>query len=166
MENAPLAIAGWIQPEDILLDVDVRDRHHALELIASAIGRTHGLEPAPIARALERREQAGSTALGDGFAIPHARIAGLDRPLTLFMRARTSIDFRAPDEKPVNDLLAIMVPTDGNKQDHLELLAMISRLFSDPEFRAQLNKAADAATAAGLFRSGALRVCNRAQRQL
>jgi len=159
MGNAQLAIAVWIQPENILLDVDVRDRHHALALIAEAIGRTHGLEPAPIARALERREQAGSTALGDGFAIPHARIGGLDGPLTLFMRTRTGIAFDAPDGKLVSDLLAIMAPTDGDKQDHLQLLALISRLFSDQGFRALLDKAADAATAAGLFRAGVLRVC-------
>ena len=158
MKSARLAIAGWIQPEDILLDVDVRDRHHAFELMAAAIGRTHGLEPASIARALERREQAGSTALGDGFAIPHARIAGLDRPLTLFMRTRTGIAFDAPDGNPVSDLLAIMVPVDGDKQDHLELLALISRLFSNREFRALLDQAPDAATAAGLFQAEVLRV--------
>lgn len=159
MENAPFAIAGWIRPEDILLDVDVRDGRHALELIASAIGRTHGIDPASIARALERREQVGSTALGDGFAIPHARIAGIDRPLTLFMRTRTGIDFRASDAKPVSDLLAILVPASGEKQDHLQLLALICQLFSDKGFRAQLDGAEDAATAAGLFRGGVLRVC-------
>jgi len=159
MEIAPRVIAGWIQPEDILLDVDVRDRHHALKMIASALGRTHGLDPAPIARALDRREQAGSTALGDGFAIPHARIAGLDRPLTLFMRTRAGIDFRAPDAKPVSDLLAILVPANGDKQDHLQLLALISQLFSDKGFRAQLDGAEDATMAAGLFRAGVVRVC-------
>jgi PTS system nitrogen regulatory IIA component len=127
--------------------------------MAAAAGRTHGLDPAPIARALERREQAGSTALGDGFAVPHARIAGLERPLTVFMRVRTGIAFDAPDAKPVSDLLAILVPADGDKQDHLRLLALISRLFSDRGFRALLDRAADAATAAGLFRAAVLRVC-------
>ncbi len=157
MKNDRSTISGWMQPEDILLDVDIRDRLHALEFMAAAIGRAHALDPAPICRALERREQAASTALGDGFAIPHARIAGLARPLTLFMRTRRAIAFDAPDGKPVSDLLAIMVPADGDKQDHLRLLALIAGLFSDREFRSRLDAAPDAATAAGYFQAGVSR---------
>src|SRR5450631_504492 len=74
--------------------------------------------------------QTGSTALGAGFAIPHARINGIARPLTLFMRTRLPVAFDAPDGKPVSDLLAIMVPADGAKEDHLQLLALVARLFS------------------------------------
>ena len=151
-------LAAWMQPEEILLNVDVKDRHGALEFMAAAIGRAHGLDAAPIARALERREQAASTALGDGFAIPHARIGGLDRPLTLFIRTKTGIAFDAPDGRPVSDLLAILVPAEGDKQDHLRLLALIARLFSDRVFRELLDRAPDAPTAASLFRAGARRV--------
>lgn len=158
MESDRSVIAAWVQPEDILLDVEVRDRGHALQLIASAIGRTHGLDPTPIVRALQRREQAASTALGDGFAIPHARIAGLNRPLTLFMRTRNGIAFDAPDRQLVSDLLAIMVPMGGDKDDHLRLLALIARLFSDRAFRRLLDGAPDADAAASLFREGVLRV--------
>lgn len=157
MDTNQSTIAGWMQPEEILLDVDIRDRPHALQFMAAAISRAHGLDPAPIARALDRREQAASTALGDGFAIPHARIAGRERPLTLFMRTRAGIAFDAPDGKPVSDLLAIMVPADGNKDDHLQLLALIARLFSDGEFRSRLDTALDAAAAAGCFRAGVAR---------
>ncbi len=151
-------IRGWIQPEHILLDADIADRLQALDFIAAAIGRKHALEPAPIFRALERRERAASTALGNGVAIPHARIAGLERPLTLFLRLRRGIAFDAPDGQPVSDLLAILVPADGDKQDHLELLALIARLFSDREFRSGLDAAPDAATAATHFRAGVARV--------
>jgi PTS system nitrogen regulatory IIA component len=158
MENDRLTIAGWVQPEEILLDVDIRDRRHALEFMAAAIGRAHLLDPAPIARALERREQAASTALGDGFAVPHARIPGLVRPLTLFVRTRAGIPFGAPDGKSVSELLAIVVPADGDRQDHLELLALIARLFSDRAFRSQLATAPDATTAAGYFHAGVWRV--------
>jgi PTS system nitrogen regulatory IIA component len=147
-------IAAWLQPQEILLDVEVHNRFHALETIAAAIERKHGLEAAPIARALWRREQAGSTALGDGFAIPHAQIEGLGRPLTLFMRTTFRIDFNAPDGKPVSDLLAIMVPHDGARENHLRLLGMVARLFSNREFRRQLDSAPDAISAESLFRHG------------
>jgi PTS system nitrogen regulatory IIA component len=70
---------GLVATTGILLEVDVRDRPHALEVAAAAIGRAHGLDPVPIFRALWRREQVGSTALAEGFAIPHARISSIAR---------------------------------------------------------------------------------------
>ncbi len=158
MENDTTRIAAWLQPEDILLDVDVRDRSHALEVVAAAIGSAHGLDPGPVFRALSRREQAGSTALGEGFAIPHARIDGIPRPLTLFVRTKLPIPFNAPDGKPVSRLLAIMVPNDGAKQDHLQLLALVAKLLSDPGFRAQLDDAPDKTAAAAAFEAGVAHV--------
>jgi len=151
-------IATWLQPMDILLDVDVRDRPHALELGASAICRAHRLDPAPVFRALWRREQAGSTALGEGFAIPHARIGGIARPTTLFMRTRVAIAFDAPDGHPVSQLLVILVPEDGAKDDHLQLLALVARLFSDRGFRTRLDRATDAAAVADAFQAGVARL--------
>jgi PTS system nitrogen regulatory IIA component len=151
-------IATWLQPQDILFDVDVRDRSRALEVVAAAVCRARGIDPAPVFRALWRREQAGSTALGEGLAIPHARIGGIARPTTVFIRTKLAIAFNAPDGKPVSQLLAIMVPEDGARDDHLQLLALVARLFSDRGFRAQLDNAADAAAAADAFRAGVARV--------
>jgi PTS system nitrogen regulatory IIA component len=92
--------------------------------------------------------------VGDGFAIPHAQIEGLKCPLTLFMRTAMRVDFKAPDDKPVADFLAIMVPHDGARHDHLQMLAIVARLFSDRQFRGQLDGAPDATSAAELFRRG------------
>ncbi len=77
-----------------MLDVELHDRRHALEWSAATIARVRGLGPAPIFRALWRRELVGSTALGYGVAIPHARIDGIERPLTLFVRPQWAIDWR------------------------------------------------------------------------
>jgi len=153
-------IATWLQPQSILLDVDVRDRPHALEIAAATICRAQGLDPAPVFRALWRREQAESTALGEGFAIPHARIGGIARPITLFMRTRLAIAFDAPDLRPVSQLLVIMVPEDGAKDDHLQLLALVARLFSNGGFRTRLDRATDAAAVADVFRAGVARVAS------
>ena len=151
-------IATWLQPEDILFDADIRDQPHALEVVAAALCRARGLDPAPVFRALRRREQAGSTALGEGFAVPHACIGGIAQPMTVFVRTRHAIAFDAPDGKPVSQLLAIMVPEGGARDDHLQLLALVGRLFSDRPFRAQLDGAPDAAAAADAFRAGIARV--------
>lgn len=158
MTNDIMRIATWLQPRDILFDIDVRDRSHALQVVAAAICSAHGLAPAPVFRALWRREQAGSTGLGDGFAIPHARMGGIVQPITLFMHTRNAIAFDAPDGRPVSQLLVLMVPEDGATDDHLQLLALVARLFSDRRFRTQLDRAPDATAAADAFRSGIARL--------
>lgn len=145
-------IALLLQPREILLGVDVRDRSHALEVVGAEIARLCGRDPLPITHMLTRREQAASTALGNGFAIPHARITGIAQPLTFYVRTKAPIAFNAPDGKPVSQLLVIMVPADGAKNEHLQLLALVAQLLSDRNFRDQLGGAADAAAAADVFR--------------
>ena len=147
-------IAAWLQPREILLDVDLRDRAHACEFLGAEIARSHGLEAGPIARALWRREQAASTGLGHGFAIPHARVGGIERPITLFARAARAVDFQAPDGAPVSQLLAIIVPEQGARDDHLQMLALIAQLLSDGTFRERLARALQATEVAVTFRSG------------
>jgi PTS system nitrogen regulatory IIA component len=154
MANDTARIAKWLQPQHILLDIDARDDVHVLEVAAAAIGEAQQLDPAPIFSALWRREQARSTGLGDGFAIPHARISGIASPITLFMRTKPGIEFHASDGEPVSQLLVIMVPADGAKQDHLDLLALVAQLFSSHEFRTRLTRAADTTAAAEVFRVG------------
>jgi len=136
-------IASWLEPEDVVLDVELRDRWHALDWAAAAIAQVHRLSAAPIARALRRRELVGSTALGCGVAVPHPRIDGIERPLTLFVRPKWAIDFAAPDGKPVSSILVVMVPADGDTDDHLELLALVAQTFSDPAFRSRICAPAD-----------------------
>ena len=91
-----------------------------------------------IYRALARREQAASTALGGGVAIPHARIDGIDHRVTLLLRTRSAIDFRAPDHKPVALFYVILVPRDGDPQDHLDFLARVSAALGDAGVRRRL----------------------------
>ena len=155
MAHDTARIAEWLQPQHILLDIDATDRVQVLEIAAATIAQAaQQLDPAPIFSALWRREQAQSTGLGDGFAIPHARISGIATPITLFMRTKVGIAFHAPDGKPVSQLLVIMVPADGAKQDHLDLLALVAQLFSSHEFRKRLTSAADTKAAAEVFRVG------------
>jgi len=158
MEANTVQAATWLQPQEILLDVDSHDREHALEAAARAIGKSNALDWMPIFRALCRREQAGSTALGDGFAIPHARIGGIATPTTVFVRTAVALPFHAPDRKPVSQILVILVPSDGANEAHLQLLALVARLFSDAVFRTQLHDAPDVVAATEAFRLGIARL--------
>jgi len=138
------SVETGIDPCDVVLDVELHNRRHALELAAAAFGRSLGLDPDPIFRALWRRELVGSTALGCGIAIPHARIDGIAEPTTLYLRAKWPIDFAAPDGKPVRHLLVIVVPTDGDAEAHLRLLAAAAQKFTERTFRDRLTAADDA----------------------
>ncbi len=131
-------IASWLMPDEIIFDVELSDRRQVLEAAAVSIARRHQLESAPIYRALWRRELVGSTALGHGVAIPHARIDGLDHPITVFVRPKLAVDFHAPDGKPVRAILAILVPATGDTDEHLALLAQVGEMFADVAFRERL----------------------------
>jgi PTS system nitrogen regulatory IIA component len=141
----------WVCPRQVALDIDAPNKREALAAIASLCAESHNLAPAPLLRALWRRERAGSTALGDGVAIPHARIDGIDHPLTLFARTRIPIDFHAPDRRPVSDLYAILVPMKSDCEAHLELLAKVAEMLSDPELRKRVAAASTSAVAHSVF---------------
>ena len=133
-----------LQPQHVELDVDVSDVKRALERAAEVICRAHGLDPAPVFRALWRREQIGSTAIGHGVALPHARISGIAKPLMLFMRPKYAMEFDAPDGRLVTRIWVILVPADGSADDHLKLLASVAEACSDEGLRAHLDSAATA----------------------
>lgn len=140
-----------LRPTVVDLEVDARDPRSALLVAAQCACRVSGRDPAPVSRALWRREQVGSTALGQGIAIPHARIDGLDRRLTLFLRLRSPLDFDAPDGKLVNQLYVILVPADDATDDHLEFLARVAAALSDGPLRSQIASAADPAAVQHAF---------------
>ena len=158
--GAGARIARWVQPQRILLDVDACNREQLLKAAAAAITQ-EGLPSVVVYDALWRREQAGSTALTQGFAIPHARVPGIAQPSTTYLRTATPIDFLAADGIPVSSFLVILVPTDGANDDHLQLLSIVAKLFSDRRFRKSIASASNAVTAADAFRTGIERVTAR-----
>lgn len=91
---------------------------------------------------LTAREKLGSTGLGRGIAIPHCRISGCATPVAALVTLAEPIEFEAPDNQPVDLVLALLVPEDQHQQ-HLDTLAGIARLFSDADFCARLRAAGD-----------------------
>jgi PTS system nitrogen regulatory IIA component len=134
----------WLCPQQIELELDVSGRREALRAVSSLIERSRRLNAPPVFRALWRREQAASTAIGNGLAIPHARITGIADPVTVYVRTKAPVDFAAPDRKPVSDLFVILVPAEGPNLEHLQLLALVVQASSDGDFRARLAAASDA----------------------
>jgi len=143
-------ISRFLSSDDVVMGLDVLDRVRALEAAALAVERRHHIDAASVFRALWRREQTGSTGLGHGIAVPHARIAGIAQPIVLLMRTKLPIAFGAPDHKPVSVLFVILVPEHAN-DEHLQILADVSKMFSDQSFRDRLEAATDPAAIQRLF---------------
>jgi PTS system nitrogen regulatory IIA component len=101
-----------------------------------------------LTRILQEREQLGSTGIGEGAAIPHGKVAGLDRIVAIFGRSRAGVQFQSLDGKPTHLFFLVLAP-ENSAGLHLKALARISRLLKDAGFRASL---ADAPDAAGLIR--------------
>ena len=91
---------------------------------------------------LLERERLGSTGLGQGIALPHARIAGVDEAFGALLQLESAVDFDAVDDQPVDLAFGMVVPQDAT-QEHLQLLAKLAALFSDEAFCARLRAARD-----------------------
>jgi len=142
--------------EDIVLDVDVESASGVLRVLASLLAGRSASDAAAIADALAVREKLGSTALGHGTAIPHARLATLSSPSAAFARTLAPIDFGAPDRKPVSLFLGIVVPSHATHL-HLRLLAQAAEALSDRSVRDALRRATTAAEVAQLFAAAPVR---------
>ena len=88
------------------------------------------------------REKLGSTGIGDGVAIPHGKMKGLNRILCVFGRSKEGIDFDAVDGKPVNIFFLLLAPEDSAGL-HIQMLSRISRILRDPSFRKRLIEEGD-----------------------
>ncbi len=86
---------------------------------------------------LMEREKLGSTGIGDGIAIPHGKLAGLEKLIVSFGRSVTGVDFDSLDEKPVHIFFLLLAPENSAGQ-HLKALARISRMLKDISFRESL----------------------------
>jgi PTS system nitrogen regulatory IIA component len=149
-ESALSLIAKLLVPANIFLDADLGGKRQLFEKIGLLLEQRHGLSHDFITRGLLRREKAGSTGLGQGVAIPHARFKGLEQTQAVYLRPRQPMPFNAPDRMPVTDILVLLVPEPASDQ-HLEILAEAARLFSDADFRARLRACTDATEVIRLF---------------
>jgi nitrogen PTS system EIIA component len=143
-------IASYLSQEDILLDIAVSSKAQLFQAIGQHMERVHTLRQDWVVESLTRREMAGSTGLGQGFAIPHARVPGLDRIRVVYMRLKSPIPFDAPDGRPVSEVLVLLVPSPATGK-HLRILADAAQMFSDGQFREQIGQCGDPAEIKRIF---------------
>jgi PTS system nitrogen regulatory IIA component len=130
--------------EDVEVNLDVSGKDALLQRIAAMLAQRRHLVPSEVLDSLIAREQLGSTAVGHGMAIPHARMSQCGASAAVFVRTRAGIPFDAPDGRPVSIFLGMIVPQQANER-HLKLLATAAAMFSDRAFREKLRATTDAA---------------------
>lgn len=129
-----MEISDVLSEDMILTDYAADSKRQLLEGISSFIAQKNHFDKSAVFEAMLERENLGSTGYGNGVAFPHARIQGLDKIITVFVRLNKAIDYDAMDAKPV-DLLAVMVSPENSGDDHLRTLSAFSRTMNDENTR-------------------------------
>lgn len=119
---------------------EATSRKQAIHVLCEALSDATGIGARAIEDAVMERERLGSTGVGEGVAIPHARLPGLSAPVGGFLRLAQGVDFEAIDDRPC-DLIFMLLAPDGAGADHLRALAQVSRFFRQVAVRDGLRKA-------------------------
>ena len=138
-----MRIVDLLAPEAIELGVSVASKPDAIEkLISLHDGAGNLADVETYRQAILAREAGGTTAIGEGMAIPHAKTDAVARPALAAITVPDGVDYEAPDGKPSNLLFMIAAPSDGDV--HLEVLARLMTMLMDVDWRNELLGAKDA----------------------
>jgi PTS system nitrogen regulatory IIA component len=138
-----MTLADFIAPEAVLPSLSAENKKQLLAALSGRAAELCGLQERDIFDVLLQRERLGSTGLGQGVAIPHGKIPGLNRLVGLFARLAEPIDFDAIDAEPVSIVVLLLAP-EGAGADHLKALARTSRLLRDRQSVNKLKSSSDA----------------------
>ena len=134
-----------LAPERVCSNVPAASRKRTLQALGEILADADpDLSAQAVFDRLVARERLGSTGLGDGCALPHARVPGLGRTLGAFLRLGRGVDFDSPDHEPVDLVFGLLVPEEST-DEHLEILAAIARVFSDERVRSSIRAAGEPA---------------------
>jgi nitrogen PTS system EIIA component len=135
---------------DLISADAIMHRHKAgpktelLLAMSKVAGKVYGVGAAATYESTLERERLGGTGVGDGVAIPHARLKGLKTPMAVLAVLDTPVDFDAPDGRPADIVVLLLSPDDAGA-DHLKALARLSRLLRRPDIRDGIRSARSAA---------------------
>ena len=142
-----------LQEESVIFELKSRNKEGSLnELVKLLHAQCPTVELSTICSLIKERELVGSTGVGNGVAIPHAKVRALDRILIALGRSQEGIQFDSIDNQPVHIIILILSPAD-RPETYLKTLAKVSRFLKKPEMRRQLKQAASAKRLVELFNS-------------
>lgn len=145
-----MKISDMLDEDHILVDLKARDKKSVLEELAGVItSHDSSLEKSSLVKVLMEREKLGSTGIGDGVAIPHGKVPGVEQPIISFGRSRKGLDFDSMDGTPAF-LFFLLVAPENSASVHLKALARIAKILKNGSFRKTLM---DASTKQEIYRT-------------
>ena len=137
-----------LSDDAFLMNFDGTSKKQVLEELSKLAEIKLGINSRTLLENLTKREKLGSTAVGNGIAIPHANVANIDRPFVFVSTLANGLDFNSIDDLPV-DIIFLLIAPDNKSSEHLQALALISRLLRNKELTTKLRgcKTAESALA-------------------
>ena len=133
-----MKITDFLTVETIIPSLTGREKNAVLQELAEGItGYYRNLDQKQVLNVLLERERISTTAIGEGVAIPHGKLANVERVLGVFARSLEGVDFASLDGAPTH-LFFVLIAPENAAADHLKALARISRLLKDELFRRRL----------------------------
>jgi PTS system nitrogen regulatory IIA component len=139
-----MPLTDLLMPDAIIPALKVNTKKQALQELAAKAAELTGQNERIVLEVLMQREKLGSTAVGNGIAIPHGKLTKLDSMFGLFARLARPIEFEALDGQPV-DLVFLLLAPESAGADHLKALARVARLLREADTARKLRESEDAA---------------------
>ena len=140
-----MELSSIIDPGAVRFVSGVSNRKRLFQILGDLTAEAYGVASREAAEALADRETLGSTGVGKGIALPHARLAELNDVIGVFVRLDRPIDFSSVDRLPVDLVFGLFAPVESGV-DHLKALALVSRTLRDTSVCSKLRSNGDAAT--------------------
>ncbi len=140
-----MKISDFLSPNQVMVDVKATDKNRLLEQLSMEAAAEAGLPADEVVREIAKREELGSTGVGNGVALPHARLPSLKAPFALLARLRHPIDFDAIDGERVDIVVLLLLPETGDGAKG-NALACVARALRDAETLRQIRSARDRET--------------------
>ncbi|MBT8456457.1 MAG: PTS transporter subunit EIIA [Rhodobacteraceae bacterium] len=140
-----MEVASLLSPESVKIFPCVTSKKRLFQELSDLLHTAHGVPAGRALDALQERESLGPTGVGHGIALPHARLADVDRVIGLFVRLEKALEFDAVDRLPVDLVFALFAPEDAGV-DHLKALALVSRTMRNADLCKKLRANGDAGT--------------------
>ena len=135
-----MKVSDFLSPAHVMINMRARDKSRLLEQLSTQAAGEVGLVRDEVVTEIAKREELGSTGVGNGVALPHARLRALNTPFGLLARLHHGIDFNAIDGEPVDIVFFLLLPEAGNGPDG-NALACVARALRDPETLRELRNA-------------------------
>lgn len=138
-----MKISDFLAPADVVIDLRTPNKQLLVQELARKAAASLGLQADYVASELLKREDLGSTGMGKGVAIPHARLPVVKRPYGLVARLKPPVDFDAIDDQSVDLVFLLLLPAPP-EADQLTALALVARKLKEPDVFVQLRRAKNA----------------------